>query len=103
MKSFADMEMERRRAEINIQNNEKFVKMKKMLPEGAVRQKMKLEGFTDEETKILPLLKQRLATQKALLATNEKRLTQDEKILEFAAGKSQAKEAEQAIDRISNT
>jgi hypothetical protein len=28
---------------------EKFLKMKKMLPEGAVRQKMSLEGFTEEE------------------------------------------------------
>lgn len=28
---------------------EKFVKMKKMLPEGAVRQKMSLEGFTEAE------------------------------------------------------
>ena len=30
MKSFADMEMERRRAEMNIQNNETFVKMKEV-------------------------------------------------------------------------
>lgn len=28
---------------------EKFIRMKKMLPEGAVRQKMRMEGFTEEE------------------------------------------------------
>ena len=43
------------------------------------------QGFTKEETKILPILRQRLETQRSFIEANKARLTQDERIAKFAA------------------